>query len=67
MAKDCPKCGLVNPPGAQRCDCGYDFVTRQVERSYLTSGPLPKVAGIGVAGAILIYMAIRMLSMLFAK
>jgi hypothetical protein len=24
-AKDCPKCGLVNPPAAQRCDCGYDF------------------------------------------
>jgi hypothetical protein len=33
--KDCPKCGLVNPPDAQRCDCGYDFVTRTVEESYL--------------------------------
>lgn len=35
-AKDCPKCGLVNPPLAQRCDCGYDFVSRSVERSYLS-------------------------------
>jgi hypothetical protein len=26
---DCPTCGLVNPPGALRCDCGYDFKARQ--------------------------------------
>ena len=36
-AKNCPKCGLVNPPSAQRCDCGYDFVSRSVEQSYLNS------------------------------
>ncbi len=23
--KDCPTCGLTNPPGATRCDCGYNF------------------------------------------
>ena len=34
-AKDCPKCGLVNPPEAQRCDCGWDFVSRRQEQSYL--------------------------------
>jgi hypothetical protein len=28
-AKDCPRCGLVNPPEARRCDCGYDFVERR--------------------------------------
>ncbi|QJX00294.1 hypothetical protein FTUN_7919 [Frigoriglobus tundricola] len=33
--KDCRRCGLVNPPSAQRCDCGYDFTTQTVERSYL--------------------------------
>jgi len=22
---DCPTCGLINPPGASSCDCGYDF------------------------------------------
>lgn len=28
-AKDCPNCGLANPPEAGRCDCGYDFVNGQ--------------------------------------
>ena len=34
-AKNCPRCGLVNPPSAQRCDCGYDFAVRRVAGSYL--------------------------------
>lgn len=38
MAKDCPNCGLINPPDTQRCDCGFDFGTRQTERSYSTPG-----------------------------
>lgn len=33
-AKDCPKCGLVTPPTAQRCDCGWDFVSRRQEPFY---------------------------------
>jgi hypothetical protein len=32
----CPNCGLLNPESAQRCDCGYDFLSRSVQRSYLT-------------------------------
>jgi len=26
----CPKCGLLNPETAQRCDCGYDFEQKAV-------------------------------------
>ncbi len=33
---DCPKCGLINPESAQRCDCGYDFGTGEIKQSYLT-------------------------------
>lgn len=36
MARDCPRCGLVNPPGAERCDCGYDFETQAGEPLTLT-------------------------------
>jgi hypothetical protein len=28
--KDCPRCGLVNPPETLRCDCGYNFATQRV-------------------------------------
>jgi len=30
----CPRCGLINPEIAQRCDCGYDFVTHGVEKPH---------------------------------
>ena len=31
----CPNCGLMNPDSAMRCDCGYDFVSQQIEESFL--------------------------------
>jgi hypothetical protein len=35
--KDCPKCGLLNPATAGRCDCGWDFTTSRQKRSHLKS------------------------------
>jgi hypothetical protein len=32
----CPKCDLINPATALRCDCGYDFLSKEVEESYLS-------------------------------
>jgi hypothetical protein len=32
----CPHCGLTNPEGALRCDCGYDFHSEVIKESYLT-------------------------------
>ena len=34
-AMKCPNCGLLNPESAQRCDCGFDFPSKQVKESYL--------------------------------
>jgi hypothetical protein len=34
---DCPKCGLVNPASALRCDCGYDFPSEKMQTPYLSA------------------------------
>jgi hypothetical protein len=31
--KECPKCEIVNPETAERCDCGYDFVSDPMRSS----------------------------------
>src|SRR5262245_35407815 len=35
-SQKCPSCDLYNPEFALRCDCGYDFQSRQIEKSYLS-------------------------------
>ena len=32
----CPNCGLINPDSALRCDCGYDFKSKSIQKSYLS-------------------------------
>lgn len=34
QVRTCPRCGLTNTTEALRCDCGYDFTTGKIERSY---------------------------------
>lgn len=31
----CPKCGLLSPPEALRCDCEWDFSSAMMTESYL--------------------------------
>ena len=47
MAKECPKCRLINPPTGERCDCGYNFVSGRMERSGLD--PRPPTSGADAA------------------
>jgi hypothetical protein len=35
MSRACQHCGLLSPDETLRCDCGYDFQSLTVERSYL--------------------------------
>lgn len=34
----CPNCGLLNPPSALRCDCGYNFASQTIDQSYAVAG-----------------------------
>ena len=69
MAQDCPKCGLINPTQAQRCDCGYDFVTHQIKSSDLVGRPMLRAAGIGgvVGGALVVFVVARLVLRVFAE
>lgn len=40
---ECPKCRLVNPQEALRCDCGYDFVAKAMKESYVEADLLSRV------------------------
>lgn len=40
----CPKCELENPPGALRCDCGYDFPSGMVKTPCLTPRDVRQMA-----------------------
>jgi hypothetical protein len=42
----CPKCGLENPSSAIKCDCGYDFETGQIKKSYIGETAIQKYTDI---------------------
>ncbi len=34
----CPKCGLINPDSALKCDCGYNFTTGEINGACFSQG-----------------------------
>ena len=59
---DCPRCKLVNPDTAKRCDCGYDFETKTVETPFVTVEPkgigtTVKIVSIGILGVVAFMIA----------
>jgi len=65
--KTCPECKLINPPNAQRCDCGYDFDTAQIKESYLTERDKQTAMrhGTTAVGISLAVVAVRLIRTLF--
>ena len=49
---NCPRCGLINPGTAQRCDCGYDFVSKTVQESHFTATPNTALAKIAIGAQV---------------
>jgi hypothetical protein len=46
----CPKCGLMSPGSARRCDCGWDFADEHQSDSYLKGSDGPAGSfGLGFA------------------
>lgn len=54
-AVTCPRCGLVNPPSAQRCDCGHSFTPAAAARSRENEQARDKAA-VGAAAMILMFL-----------
>lgn len=40
MSLTCPRCNLVSPPSAERCDCGYVFRKKAAVRCCLCRAPI---------------------------
>ncbi len=40
---ECPQCSLINPPGAEVCDCGYRFSGRPTSIARTSAGPSAEV------------------------
>jgi hypothetical protein len=55
---NCPRCRLINPETGQRCDCGYDFISKSLKESYLASTPNSSASKIAIgAQAVAVVLA----------
>jgi hypothetical protein len=45
MSQTCPRCRLLSPDSAMRCDCGFDFPTQTMATSYVQAHLIAKHGG----------------------
>jgi len=64
---NCPNCGLINPPTAQRCDCGYDFVDRRQKQPLLPPSRSHKLSGWAKVGIVSLVFGLMLLSPRFVS
>lgn len=64
LVQKCAKCGLLSPPEALRCDCGYDFASGSIFESYL---PPTKPEGIGRLAYIASLLGILIMANVLAR
>lgn len=61
----CPRCGLVNVASAEVCDCGYNFVSRQMSAQPTSEHDIPKQQSRwGSAAFVLLSLAVFVLLLL---
>ena len=41
VPKSCPKCGMIDSPPAQKCDCGWNFSSASAKSNLAPKRPLP--------------------------
>ena len=57
--KDCPQCRLGNPDSALRCDCGFDFPSRTMQKERLVLANTEAHTAIGhITDAIFLFLAL---------
>jgi hypothetical protein len=52
----CPKCGLINAPTAERCDCGFGFADGSVVAPVVSTVPGARLRHSGCAVAIIAFL-----------
>ena len=68
--RKCPNCDLLNLPSALRCDCGYDFTSQTMQKSYLSNTQMNKdltLTSIGNRSYALASLGERLLAQLLDK
>ena len=53
--KECPKCELVSPDSAERCECGYPFPSGSIQPPKLAVRRAARTAIKGVAGVAVVF------------